>query len=83
MRDAAATGNGRPLGLVVHGMAGFDYDRARGDLAVSEDYAVEAMVAVGHPARLDDLPEKYRAREVKSGRQPVGEFAFEGMFRSA
>jgi nitroreductase len=67
-------------GLVVHGMAGFDYDRARADLAVPDDYDVEAMVALGHPGRLEDLEEKYQAREVKSGRKPIGELASEGKF---
>lgn len=71
---------GSLLGLVVHGMAGFDYDRARVDLGVPEDYAVEAMIAAGHPGRLEDLPEKYRPREVKSTRQPVQESVFEGRF---
>src|SRR5688572_13524269 len=36
-------------GLVVHGMAGFDYDRARAALQVPEECAVEAMAAVGRP----------------------------------
>jgi nitroreductase len=71
------------MGLAVHGMAGFDYDRARVDLAVPDDYDVEAMVALGHPGRLEDLPEPYRSREVKNGRRPVREFAFEGKFPPA
>ncbi|HEX9830803.1 MAG TPA: nitroreductase family protein, partial [Thermodesulfobacteriota bacterium] len=34
-------------GLVIHGMQGFDYDKAREVLNVSDDYEVEAMAAVG------------------------------------
>jgi nitroreductase len=68
------------LGLVAHGMAGFDYDRARVELGVPDDYAVEAMIALGHPGRVEDLPEQLQARESPSGRRPVRESLFEGTF---
>lgn len=71
---------GARMGLVVHGMAGFDYDRARVELHVPADYSVEAMIAVGYPGSIEDLPEKYRSREVKSTRKAIGEWAFEGGF---
>ena len=65
-------------GLVVHGMEGFDYDKARETLEVPEVYNVEAMVVVGKPGNVDDLPEASREKEVPSGRKPVSEIAFEG-----
>ena len=68
------------MGLVTHGMAGFDYDRARAELGVPDDYTVEAMIAIGHRAKVEDLPEPYREREVPSGRRPVKEFVVEGRF---
>jgi nitroreductase len=68
------------LGLVVHGMAGFDRDRARTALHVPDDYAVEAMVAVGQPGDPNDLPEPLREREVPSGRHPLRDFVREGRF---
>ena len=71
---------GSVMGLVVHGMAGFNYDRARADLGVPEDYAVEAMIAAGHPGKIEDLPETHRGREIKSMRRPVSELVFEGRF---
>lgn len=71
---------GLKMGLVVHGMGGFSYDRARDELGVPERFAVEAMIAVGHPGRLEDLDEAIRAREVPSGRRPVQESIFEGRF---
>jgi nitroreductase len=71
---------GSAMGLVVHGMAGFDYNRARVDLGVPEDYKVEAMIAVGHPGNVEDLPEQHRAREKRSPRRPVRELVFEGRF---
>jgi len=36
-------------GLVVHGMQGFDYDRARKELRIPDDFQVEAMAAGGRP----------------------------------
>jgi nitroreductase len=71
---------GSALGLVVHGMAGFDYDRARIALQVPDDYAVEAMVAIGHPGNPDDLPEPMRKLEAPSQRKPVTELIREGTF---
>ena len=69
-------------GLVVHGMAGFDYARARTSLGVPDDHQVEAMAAVGRRGSPDDLPEPHRSRETPSLRKPVTEWAFEGRFRS-
>ncbi|MGE5232818.1 MAG: nitroreductase family protein [Acidobacteriota bacterium] len=66
------------LGLVAHGMSGFDYDRARTELGIPTDCAVEAMVAIGKPAPKSVLSEKNQAREKPSGRRPVGELAFVG-----
>ncbi len=74
---------GRAIGLVVHGMGGFDYDRARRDLQVPPEYAVEAMVAVGHPADIEALSPDLRNLEVPSGRKEIEEIAFEGMLPSS
>lgn len=71
---------GSRMGLVVHGMEGFDDAGARVGLGVPDDHAVEIMVAVGKPGRVEDLPEPYRPREVPSERKPVESFAFEGAF---
>ena len=35
-------------GYVVHGMQGFDYDKAKTALKVPDEYRVEAMIAVGN-----------------------------------
>ena len=67
-------------GLVVHCMQGFDYERAKLDLHIPDDYTVEAMVAVGKPGNPDDLPENERTREMPNIRKSVREFAFEGPF---
>lgn len=71
---------GASMGLVVHGMAGFDYEKARRDLAVPEEFAVLAMLAVGRQGRLSDLPPDLQEREKPSGRKPLAEVAWEGGF---
>src|SRR5215475_3353156 len=37
------------MGIVSHGMAGFDFDKARTELRVPDHFAVAAMFALGHP----------------------------------
>jgi hypothetical protein len=61
-------------------MAGFDREKARHDLKVPDDFAVEAMVAIGKPGDPDDLPNELREREVPTGRKKVAEIAREGPF---
>jgi nitroreductase len=67
-------------GYVVHGMAGFDYERARTELGVPADFQVNAMCAIGRPGPIDNLPEALQAREKPGGRKTVEEFAYEGRF---
>lgn len=68
------------MNLVTHAMRGFDADIARTSLAIPEAFKINAMVAVGHPGTLDDLSESQLKREVPSGRKPIAEFAYEGVF---
>ena len=71
---------GTAMGLVVHGMQGFDFEKARTTLAVPDDFAVTAMFAVGRPGDPDELPADYRKIEVPSGRKNVREIICEGRF---
>lgn len=71
---------GTAMDLVVHGMAGFDFDRAKTNLKVPDDYAVAAMFAVGKPGDPDKLPEKLRAQEIPSARRPTVQSIREGPF---
>jgi nitroreductase len=68
-------------GLVVHGMAGFDYARARTTLNIPDDFNVEAMAAVGRPGPITVLPEDSQARESPNTRRPISELVFEGPYR--
>jgi len=67
-------------GLVAHGMAGFDYDRARYELNVPDGFTVEAMAAVGKPAAKEVLPPDLQEREKPSLRKPLEQIIFEGVF---
>lgn len=67
--------------LVVHGMQGFDYDRAREVLQAPDDYQIEAMIALGHPGQKEDLPAYLQEREFPSSRKNLDEIALEGVFR--
>lgn len=72
---------GASMNLVIHGMAGFDRNKARQELNVPDDYHVDAMVAVGHPGNPDDLPDKYSEMDKHpSGRKPISEISGEGPF---
>ncbi|MRR55899.1 MAG: nitroreductase [Deltaproteobacteria bacterium] len=72
---------GTQRGYVVHGMQGFDYERARTALEIPDEYQVEAMVAVGMPGDPEMLPEKLQAIEAPNDRRPVKKTVCEGPFR--
>ena len=67
-------------GLVVHGMAGFDYEKARSELQIPHGYEVHAMAAVGKPGRQEDLSPKPQEREVPSDRKKLVQIICEGEF---
>jgi nitroreductase len=67
-------------GLVVHGMEGFDYDRAKVELKIPDGYRVEAMAAVGKPGARETLPPKLQNKESPNDRRKVTESVCEGPF---
>lgn len=74
------------LGLVAHGMAGFDAERARSEFQIPEGFTVLAMTAIGYPYQgsLDALDEASRVRELTPrARRPIGEIAFAGTWDAA
>jgi len=66
--------------LVVHGMAGFDFEKARMALKIPEDFDVAAMFAAGRPADPETLPEELRQKEKPSDRKPLDQIICEGPF---
>jgi nitroreductase len=61
----------RALGLVAHGMSGFDYDKIKESFKISDDYTVIAIVALGLPGDINDLSEELREKEKPSNRHEV------------
>lgn len=68
-------------GLVVHGMQGFDYEKARRDLKIPDGYEVNAMAAIGKPGRKEDMAPALQEREVPSDRKKLAEIICEGPFK--
>lgn len=67
-------------GFVVHGMEGFDYDRARIDLKIPNEFEIEAMAAVGKPGDKTALPEKLQQSESPNERRKISASICEGPF---
>ncbi|MEX5218449.1 MAG: nitroreductase family protein [Nitrospira sp.] len=67
------------LGLIVHKMAGYDVEKARKDLKIPEGHDPVAMMAIGYPGDLEQLPDYLRERELKPReRKHMSELVFEG-----
>ncbi len=71
------------MGWQVHGMVGFDIERAFTELNVPAGYRVEAAYAVGRPGDKAMLPDMLQQRETPSPRRPLAEVALEGGFPPA
>lgn len=71
---------GTQRGFVVHGMQGFNYQKAREILQIPDLYQIHAMFAVGKRAPKETLSEALQKKEVLSQRKKISEFAFEGKF---
>lgn len=67
-------------GYALHGIAGFDAVRARTELKIPAEYAVEAMAVIGKLGSKSDLPEHLQAREQPNDRRPLSQTVSEGLF---
>ncbi|MFB9330387.1 nitroreductase family protein [Paenibacillus aurantiacus] len=65
------------LGLIAHGVGGFDRAKAREVLDLPEGLELHAVVALGYRGGLDTLEEKFHEREVPNGRRPLSESIIE------
>lgn len=72
---------GSMMGLVVHGMSGFDYDKARTVLKIPDYCTVEAMCAIGMPGAVEELPEYMQKMEQPSNRKSIKQMACQGVYR--
>lgn len=66
------------LGWHTHGIGGFDRQAARERLAVPDEFAIEAMVALGRVAGLDTLHPDFHAGESPNDRRPIEQTVFAG-----
>jgi nitroreductase len=66
--------------ITTHGMQGFDYERIKKDLNISDAFTVEAMIAIGKPGNGENLSAETRAREVPTTRKPLKEIVSKGTF---
>lgn len=66
--------------IIAHGMQGFDYDAIKKALGISDQFTVEAMIAIGKHGNKDDLPKEIREREVPSDRKPLEDIISRGKF---
>jgi hypothetical protein len=59
----------------------FDYQRARQELGIPENYDVMAMIAIGRKGSKEALPPKLRDMEFLNDRKPLNEIVMEGKFQ--
>lgn len=71
---------GALLNLAVHGMQGFDHERARAALQIPDTFTTEMMAVVGRPASPEILPEELRVRETPNDRRQLSQTVCEGPF---
>lgn len=67
-------------GLITHAMGGFDQEKAREVLNVPDDYAIQAVIAIGYQGEKEVLPDNLQEREQPNDRRPLKESLFEGSF---
>lgn len=67
-------------GLITHAMGGFDRDKAREVLQVPDNFAIQAIIALGYMGEKELLEEKLQEREKPSNRKKVEEFISAGTF---
>lgn len=68
------------LGLVAHGMAGIEYDKAPAVLGLPQNLKIEAAVAIGHQGDASSLTDFLQTREAPSMRLPLSDIVFNGHF---
>jgi nitroreductase len=67
--------------LAAHGMAGFDYEKARKDLDIPDIFDVMAMIAIGKRGPKESLLVQLQERETTSDRKPLEEIVMEGHYK--
>jgi hypothetical protein len=61
-------------------MQGFDYEKARRDLQIPDNFDVMAMIAIGKRGPKENLPPKLKEKEFPNNRKPLEEIVMQGRF---
>ena len=69
-------------GFVIHGMAGFNFEKARKELKIPKDYDIVQMIAIGKCGNPKDLPEEMQKLENPNNRKSLKEIVFKGKFKN-
>lgn len=68
------------MGLISHGMAGIDFDKAPDVLHLPGNLKLECAVAIGYQGDAASLAEGLKEREMPSQRQALSDMVFKGRF---
>ncbi len=71
------------LGWNTRTVGGINRADAKLALGVPDDYSINVAIVIGRRGSADELPEKYRAREVLTDRLPLDKIVAEGRFAAA
>jgi nitroreductase len=66
------------LGILAHGMAGFDPAKARELYGIPETHEAVAAIGLGYPGDEEGAPEELLKRNARKGRKSLDSFVFEG-----
>jgi nitroreductase len=75
---------GYGMGLTMHAMAGWDYDKIVNGFAIPANAKPVALMAAGYRGRVEDLIEEVRAKDLKPRtRKAIAEFTFRDNYGAA
>jgi nitroreductase len=66
------------LGILAHGMAGFDPAKARGVYGIPDSHEAVAAIGLGYPGDPQGAPEDLRKRNQRRPRRTLQQFVFAG-----
>ena len=67
-------------GYIAHGMEGFDYNKAKANLEIPDEFKVEAMIAIGKQGPTEKLQAELQEIEAPNARRSIHESIAEGKF---
>ena len=75
---------GYAMGLTIHAMAGFDYDKICKGFNIPANAKPVAVMAAGYRGRVEELAEEVRAKDLKvRTRKAIGEFTYRDNYGAA